>query len=754
MVLPPETFVPAFVWDEPAQFGPTERREELLARPDTPMPSYEQVAPDEDTRNKLRGFWQAQWRSGSGQRMIQQRGNISGQLVNEQLDDLFSQIKPVPLVLYRGGGGTLDPDDIVRRHKAGKRIVIPLERHKGFSTDPKVAQRFAKASRPEHAGKILMRVYAEQGGVPLQGRAGGEGEVVLPRGTQLHVVHVEEGDENSPHVVHAVAYHPGQKLPFHATPLGHFFSHAWEKLRNALSHSYRPSVPAQFSDWEQPPFQFGSYTTSPGYTHAKAPRGGITIQGRFYPGGEWIPKEVLQQAGLASSQQQGGGPFDMPSASPGGGGMPMQQDQGMPMDGEGGGGPSMAPPATAASPPPRPMRRLRPVSGVREGEESPHLVAQSRSWLSRVPHLADPEDRTTWLAIHNQGVQGPAFIASLLGQTARHQGKNFGRWVSKGIVQTLGDQSPVLHQLPPDQLVGEAVFHPEIMDWFRRYSRDRFGETLQDPKVLHRAVMTAADDPEFGQMVGRIMSGAAQQFADDAGTTWEPMEEVWQFDVPPEYVPPRLENKMLVPLEKRSPSWDGDRKLFYGAEGLGHDKLDRRFARFKTDDLVGQHYTPDDQVLTHSVAKENGGHWHELRLHDHEGNLAGTFDVGTRATGTDRRNDTAHIGMTKIAAAMQRRGLGHAMYLLAMHHLPYEWFHSELISDDAKALRARLLAKGLIEYHPEDPDLVRLTPEGHNEAEKIKELHAPGVGFHTASWRYGANRLGQFSEWEDLAPAW
>lgn len=144
---------------------------------------------------------------------------------------------------------------------------------------------------------------------------------------------------------------------------------------------------------------------------------------------------------------------------------------------------------------------------------------------------------------------------------------------------------------------------------------------------------------------------------------------------------------------------------------------------------IGQHYSPQPETLAGN--QEHYPDYDGYNLHSPDGELAGTFAASN-----------GNIELTQVAGRFQKRGAGRNLYLLAMHHIPGEWFQSASISPEAQALRARLLADGLIEYHAKDATLVRLTKAGHDAAEQLGgTFTAPGVGFHSASWRHGSRKL-------------
>ena len=210
--------------------------------------------------------------------------------------------------------------------------------------------------------------------------------------------------------------------------------------------------------------------------------------------------------------------------------------------------------------------------------------------------------------------------------------------------------------------------------------------------------------------------------------TWDDRDsDAAQFEVPEEYrsqSPRKMATytaKAILPPP--GASYPDDRKL------SGKDR----------DNWRGQHYTPDDETLSYTTAR------HRLSLRGPDGERVASFIATPTTQGALENESVGDVRMTRLAANLQKRGVGPSLYLLAMHHLPYDWFHSKEISEEAEQLRGRMLERGLIEYHPDNGDLVRLTEDGHEHAAAIKEVHAAGVGFHTASWKYGANDPQRFS---------
>lgn len=259
-----------------------------------------------------------------------------------------------------------------------------------------------------------------------------------------------------------------------------------------------------------------SATSRPGYTHAHAPPGGISINGRYYTGGQFIPREALDQADDETIQaldqsghlKQDGGD---PSVNTG----PQQPGEVPSNDATLGG---VAPPLPAPPPRTRPRRISPSVVGIHgQGEEDRQLVNHAVAWLSQPSPrpLPDPDDEAAWtqLAPGPEALPGLLF-ASLASQNRRHKA---GEYIARGIVQALGPDMrqllPLLQQAHPVGLLSNVALHPEMQMHLARFSRDPMGRTLADQEVLWRAARTVADSPESlvlaGRLVGQMLLASA-----------------------------------------------------------------------------------------------------------------------------------------------------------------------------------------------------------------------------------------------------
>lgn len=255
-------------------------------------------------------------------------------------------------------------------------------------------------------------------------------------------------------------------------------------------------------------------TSSPSYTHARAPAGGVTIQGKFYRGGMWIPKEVLEGASPEEKQQLA----DAGIVSQGGGGGDPSVNTGSQIPGSAGDDPGSGPMGPPLPPPPPPRTRPRRVSNATaslppgQAEPASQSVAAAAGWLqsaSAIVAQLDPNDESAWVQLG----AGPDMLPGLMLASLAARGHQAGKMMARGFVQQLGPQFPmiaaqILPRLPAAQLLGAITQHPDVQRYLASYSLDPRGETLADQRVLWRAVRTAADDPAFGTLAGQAMADA------------------------------------------------------------------------------------------------------------------------------------------------------------------------------------------------------------------------------------------------------
>lgn len=257
--------------------------------------------------------------------------------------------------------------------------------------------------------------------------------------------------------------------------------------------------------------QFALQFGSPIYTHARAPKGGISIGGRFYPGGKWIPKEAMNGASPEEQEQlagagihpQGGGDQTMDTGS---------QLQGGGGPDEGGGMPPPAPPPPAPRTRPRKIP-LHTVGQHRPTDIDPQLIHQTSAWLRSPSQAAglDPNDEDTWVRLG----AGPDMLPGMILTALAGRGHKSHKFVARGLIDKLGPAFPqiaqqLLPQVPAEQLLGAIAMHPEVQQHLARYARDPRGETLADQRVLYRAVRTAADSPAFATLAGHAMGEAIE----------------------------------------------------------------------------------------------------------------------------------------------------------------------------------------------------------------------------------------------------
>lgn len=269
---------------------------------------------------------------------------------------------------------------------------------------------------------------------------------------------------------------------------------------------------AAWNPWGGAGVQFA--TSSPTYTHARAPTGGITIQGKFYRGGMWIPKEVLEGAAPEEKQHLAAAGI-MPQGGVGG---DPSMNTGSQLPGSAGDDPGGGPMGPPLPPPPPPRTRPRRVTNatasIPPGQTEPHsqAVNAAAGWLrsaSAMTAQLDPNDENAWVRLG----AGPDMLPGLMLSALSARGHMAGKMMARGFVQQLGPQFPmiagqVLPRLPAVQLLGAITQHPEVQRYLASYSLDPRGETLADQRVLWRAVRTAADDPSFGTLAGQAMAQA------------------------------------------------------------------------------------------------------------------------------------------------------------------------------------------------------------------------------------------------------